>query len=215
MNYLLYLFIAIISIVLSVFTWIKYDAFTMKNLFKHYKKTLCFFLVIAITIVTFLTLVKRNYDYVDIVKIAIVYSVLLTVAMIDYKFHRIPNQILISACIIRICLMCFELFYYENELFKGIVISCVIGAVISFLFLSIISKMTKQGIGMGDIKLFSVIGFSLGLLSAYYILFYALIILVVYTVIEKFRNKVDRKSKIPFGPFIYIGYIFVLLAGGI
>ena len=67
--------------------------------------------------------------------------------------------------------------------------------------------ISKKGIGMGDVKLISVIGFYTGTAVLYAIIVFSLIACIVYSLIQMARKKVTAKSFVAFGPFVAIGTI--------
>jgi len=77
---------------------------------------------------------------------------------------------------------------------------------ISFVF-KMVAK--KEGMGMGDVKLFgfigAILGVKLGLLSIFFSAFIGLIVTII--------NKVGRRQPFPFGPFLAIGTYLSLFLG--
>ena len=69
----------------------------------------------------------------------------------------------------------------------------------------------KEGMGLGDAKLFAVIGFWFGWISIPFIIFLSSIIALIYVLPDLLNNSKKMSSQIPFGPFIIIGTIFYLV----
>lgn len=92
----------------------------------------------------------------------------------------------------------------------GVIISCI-PAFLLALFYEVVRK--KQGFGMGDIKLLAVLGLFLGWYGVF-ILPVAAIFALGAIVIGTFLNKkVSLSTQIPFGPFIAIGSMAILMGG--
>ncbi|UTR15471.1 prepilin peptidase [Salipaludibacillus sp. LMS25] len=88
-----------------------------------------------------------------------------------------------------------------------------IAAIIGFLLLFLLAVLSKGGMGGGDIKLYGVIGFVLGISNVFLSLFIASVIGTVVGLTGMMMKKWDRKTIIPFGPFIAIGSISAYFFG--
>ena len=70
----------------------------------------------------------------------------------------------------------------------------------------------KEGMGLGDAKLLSAIGFWFGWVSLPFILFFSSFIALVSVLPDLIKNKKNLTSQIPFGPFIIlatVSYLFI------
>ncbi len=94
------------------------------------------------------------------------------------------------------------------------IIQCITGMIVGVLFI-VISKVTRGAIGMGDGLLLCVTGLGLGIWRNLEMLCYALLFAAIYSSILLIRNFRNRKRKIPFVPFLFLGYICCILLGGI
>lgn len=210
MVYFIWIMGAIISILISVYTWNQYKAINIREIKNNKKDMVITIISIVITLVLFCYCIQREYLYTDIAKIVLTYILLLSSAMIDYKHHIIPNRIILMAILCRLIVLGIE-YYVFPEQFMAVLIDCGIGAIVGFGMLFIVSIICKQGIGMGDVKLIGTIGFIQGILSAYNILFYALVVLVLYIVVMWLMKKVNKKTQIPFDPFVYLGFVVAVV----
>jgi leader peptidase (prepilin peptidase)/N-methyltransferase len=129
---------------------------------------------------------------------------------IDLKHFIIPNELTFPLMIIGF-IKSFDpnlnqtIFpNYINSLIGG-----VFGYLIIWLIIFFYKKVRKkEGMGLGDAKLMSVIGFWFGWVSIPFTIFISsavALILVVPSLINKSRK---MSSEIPFGPYIIIGCIF-------
>ena len=135
--------------------------------------------------------------------------VILSAAVIDNKLRIIPNFLPLVLVILRILVFIFELFFSDNAV--GYLVSSLIGGFISFIVLIIADKITKGGIGMGDIKLISAIGFLCGIYTVIAVMILSLFSCAVVSVILILKKVKTRKDHLPFAPYIYIGYLVMLL----
>lgn len=94
------------------------------------------------------------------------------------------------------------------------IIECLAGMIIGVVFI-FISKVTHGEIGIGDGLLLAVTGLGLGIWKNLEMLCYALLFAAIYSIILLIRNFKNRKRKIPFVPFLFLGYVCCIIASGI
>ena len=129
----------------------------------------------------------------------------LIIFFIDLEHFIIPNEITFPLMIIGF-LKSFDpnLNYifpdYINSLIGGILGYMVIFSIIYFY--KQIRK--KEGMGLGDAKLFAVIGFWFGWISIPFIIFLSSIIALISITPSLLKKSKSLSSEIPFGPYIII-----------
>jgi len=96
---------------------------------------------------------------------------------------------------------------YINSLIGGIFGYGIIWSIIYFY--KQIRK--KEGMGLGDAKLFAVIGFWFGWISIPFIIFLSSVIALLSVVPDLIKNSKQMSSQIPFGPYIIIGTLIYLV----
>ena len=69
----------------------------------------------------------------------------------------------------------------------------------------------KEGMGLGDAKLFAVIGFWFGWISIPFIIFLSSVIALISVVPDLMKNSKKMYTQIPFGPYIILGTIIYLV----
>lgn len=92
----------------------------------------------------------------------------------------------------------------------------ILGAVLGYLFLFAIGKLFylltgKVGIGAGDFELLALIGAFSGVFGAWLSLLAASIIGSLFGIVYLMVTKSGRNAKIPFGPFLALAAILVVL----
>ena len=100
---------------------------------------------------------------------------------------------------------------YINSLIGGLAGYLIIWSII-FLYKKI---RNKEGMGLGDAKLLSAIGFWFGWASIPIVIFFSSIIAlasVLPSLVNKTRN---LSAEIPFGPFLIIGCVIFIVFGNI
>tara|TARA_Y100001970_G_C13522170_1_gene503522 strand:- start:61 stop:444 length:384 start_codon:yes stop_codon:yes gene_type:complete len=93
---------------------------------------------------------------------------------------------------------------YINSLIGGLFGYGIIWSII--FFYKQIRK--KEGMGLGDAKLFAVIGFWFGWISIPFIIFISSVIALLSVAPDLVKKSKKMSSRIPFGPFIVVGSIF-------
>ncbi len=73
--------------------------------------------------------------------------------------------------------------------------------------------LSRGGMGMGDVRLFAVLGLFFGWQRLIAVMFYTVLSIAVYGVVQLLRKKLDRHSTIPVGPFALIGLALTTLLG--
>ena len=133
---------------------------------------------------------------------------------IDLKHFIIPNELTITLMVIGILKSIDP--DLNNEIFPNF-INSVLGGVIGYMLIWLIilfykKVRNKEGMGLGDAKLLSAIGFWFGWVSLPFILFFSSFIALVSVLPDLIKNKKNLTSQIPFGPFIILGtvsYLFI------
>lgn len=145
-------------------------------------------------------------------------SMLLIIIISDYQTMIIPDEVLLFAIIIITILL-----YIKGGL--ALVGTSILNGIIAFTIMFLLKKMgdflfKKESMGGGDIKLLFtfglVFGWQMSIISIFIASFIALPIAIYYSI--KYRNQkyIDDdeipENSIPFGPFLAIAAIVILLA---
>ncbi len=86
------------------------------------------------------------------------------------------------------------------------------GYVIIWLVIFIYKKFrNKEGMGLGDAKLVSVIGFWFGWISIPFVIFFSSAIALIKVIPDLIKNKKNLSSEIPFGPYLIVGCLTFLI----
>ena len=133
---------------------------------------------------------------------------------IDLKHFIIPNELSISLMIIGF-LKSFDpninKIIFPN--FINSLIGGLVGYFIIWLIIYVYKKLrNKEGMGLGDAKLLSAIGFWFGWISLPFVLFFSSAIALISFLPDLIKNKKSLSSQIPFGPFLILGTILFLFS---
>ena len=136
------------------------------------------------------------------------YLALSIAAAYDIKDRLIPNLIPILLLVIRILLLLCDVFFNEDVIPH--LVSSVGGFIFSLALFAIAAKVTNGGIGSGDIKLISALGFACGLGFVLSVSVIALLVCAFVGGLLLLTKKLDRKTPLPFAPFIWCGFIVLI-----
>ena len=138
--------------------------------------------------------------------------VLIIIFFIDLKHFIIPNTLTFPL----MALGLIKSFIPNlNEIFPNYIDS-IIGGLFGYgIIWSIIffykQIRKKEGMGLGDAKLFAVIGFWFGWISIPFVIFLSSITALISVVPDLIKNSKKMSTQIPFGPYIIIGTLLYLV----
>jgi len=131
---------------------------------------------------------------------------------IDFKHFIIPNEITFSMMALGF-LKSFD--PNLNSLFPNYINSLIGGLFGYGLIWSIIffykQVRKKEGMGLGDAKLLSVIGFWFGWIAIPFVIFISSIVALFSVIPSLIKKSKNMSSQIPFGPFIILGCILYII----
>ncbi len=154
-------------------------------------------------------LLYKNTSTINFVKLYGTCIIIFAAALVDSKRRIIPNLLIIAGLIFRLLLYIWELL---SEADMGVILrNDLIGLVLGFGLLGIVSFASKGALGFGDAKLLGMIGITCGTYCTYSTLLISLILSVAVAVIGMLRKKMTRKDTFPFGPCIAAGYFLTIL----
>ncbi|MFO8035619.1 MAG: prepilin peptidase [Anaerolineales bacterium] len=133
-------------------------------------------------------------------------TLLILMGTIDLEHQRVLNKISYPA--IALALIAIPIFHADNPW------KWVVGGLVGFGTLFLISLISPQAMGMGDIKLTFFIGLILGYPEIILSLFLAFVIGGSIAGLLLLLDKIGSKDPIAFGPFLALGGIITLLYGG-
>ena len=189
------------------------ETYRFADLFQERRFSIIFLIAIALLSGVVGHFIYANTThYVDFAKILLVYVTGVAAMIIDLKYHRIPNFLPITLVIVRLITIGYE-FIFRKDVALSQLISSALGLVIIFLVLFALSKAMRNGLGFGDVKFLSAVGFMGGILAVCSVLLAGLIISCLVSVGLLVTKTKKVKDSIPFAPFIYIGIVATILIG--
>jgi leader peptidase (prepilin peptidase)/N-methyltransferase len=161
----------------------------------------------------------RFGDSVWVIPYALLFSVLLVLSVIDLELYILPNKItypsiVASAVIIPVLAVAV----LDDP--AGAIVGAVIGGIgfAGFLLVILLAwelLMKKEGMGMGDVKLALLLGMWLGLINPLLCLFALIASSIIGLLVGVVILAVRKESRpFPFGPWLALGTIAVILCSG-
>ncbi|SHI92278.1 prepilin peptidase [Lutispora thermophila] len=146
----------------------------------------------------------------DFIYFSIIISILLIISSIDYYHQIIPDTLLLL--LIAITVLYRIAIYYTYDISISLPDS-IISSLLSGLLFTIISLISNEGMGGGDIKLIAILSFILGFRKAILNILLSFIIGAVISLLLLICGRKGRKDTIPFAPFINISFFISSLWG--
>lgn len=139
---------------------------------------------------------------IDIVIMAVVTSILLSIIFIDLKYYEIPNEYNLALYLLGIFFIVNNLTHWNTLL---------LGGVVAFVLYLVLMILSRGSLGGGDVKLAGALGLYLGIYGFWN--FFAITFLTgafisLVLLLLKMKKKDD---KIAFGPYICIAFLYVIL----
>lgn len=171
-----------------------------------------FYLILSIiSILSLILIFEEMYDIGIFTKIKLLslVSFLIPAAAIDLRKQVIPNQLLFFSLTFRVLLLVFEFIFSTSTIFL-ILTDSIAGAVIISAFFLLLYFVFRNSIGMGDIKLFAIMGLYQGLWGVINSVFFSLMTSFLISIGLLVTRKKSRKDTISFAPSILLGTIIAI-----
>lgn len=155
---------------------------------------------------------QYQYGPLKIVRYLMLLAVLYPIALEDAREKTIPNRWLVYILVCRGALFAAEIVCFPDLAIENIKFTLFGGAVSGIIFFAAY-VLSRHAIGMGDVKLITVIGMCLGFRATYMVMIVSLIFSAFYGGVMVLRKKKSMKDEIAFAPFLAAGTLIVLLIG--
>lgn len=135
--------------------------------------------------------------------------ILAAIAWIDWKVKKIPNMLVLFLICIRFLFFIYET-VKEPDYTRFNIIQMVFGAILCLMLLLICRLLSRNSIGMGDIKLFSALGLYFGY-DIMHVMFFSFLCTAIYSIYMLLFKKMKKKDSVPMGPFIFLGTVLSII----
>lgn len=173
----------------------------INNLNKGKKAVIVEVITVTIFIITYYSIGEINLQFFRYI---LLLMILLAATLVDLSIKKIPNKLLFSG------LIAFGLLSLFDYNFKYIMHS-ISGLMVIIFILAPISLLAKGSLGMGDVKVFALIGAIVGLKITFTIFIGTIFLAAIYGIILIVLKKADKKTCLPMAPFIMISTIITLI----
>lgn len=133
-------------------------------------------------------------------------GVLTGLSVMDYKIRKVPGDVLI------ICLAGSIIYQAVTKTVDWRL--SVAGGLVGILFLGI-SRYTRESIGYGDSLAILILGIYLGIWGLLAVLVTTFFILAVIALMSIVIRRKKKNLTFPFYPFLTVGYLLGICAGGL
>ncbi|HNJ96574.1 MAG TPA: A24 family peptidase [Ilumatobacteraceae bacterium] len=138
---------------------------------------------------------------------------LVALTWIDLRTKRLPREITYTTAAIMVPLLCVAaLVQHEPRR----IWMMALGAAVALALMGLIYAVSRGGMGDGDVRLSPLLGAALGFQNpglAAVGLFFGFLAGAVVGVVVMATRRGDRKTSIPFGPFLALGTVVALFLG--
>lgn len=162
--------------------------------------------------VCFLLAEYYSQPFVNCLKQEITFAWLLVIAMIDGKRQIIPRELTYAGMAAWALLTALAVLVGKAALLNVLLFSAG-GLLLGGGVLLVCRLLSHGGVGMGDIRLFSVLGLLYGMNNTFSILFFTILLMSVFGIVSVLRKKSGMKSTLAMGPFIWAACCICFVLG--
>ena len=147
-------------------------------------------------------------------RLLLLYGIICPIAFIDYYDKIIPNKLLLFSAFVWLITVGIEVFVDSSNVYNDFKSSII--AMAAIFVIGIVCKvLVKNSVGMGDIKLFMIMGLFQGTTGMAGAIFISLLVAFFGACGMLLTKRKNRKDTISFGPFILIGTTISMFLTGV
>lgn len=193
--------------------WLTKKRFHCNKIFSSAGKTTTVFLTAAgISVLLGCFLPLRIGFWVNDLRVWILFFCMIGAALTDLDSRTIPNLFSIIELSGAGIVLLMQLIVQKDEAIAWL-LSGLIGAAVTFLFLILVRKIAKGGLGFGDIKLLTGMALLIGIYGAIYVMIFAEVSALIVAIVLLIRKKITMRGTVPFAPFFLIGFVITVVLG--
>lgn len=130
-------------------------------------------------------------------------------SIIDFKSHRLPNKLVGAFALTEIFIL-MGLSFVESDLSRVVTATGI--AIITMSFYALLYSISRGALGMGDMKFAFPLGLCVGWYSAdlwLVAVFVSFFTAGTVAIIGLVTKRITRKSRLAFGPYMFLGTFLV------
>lgn len=154
------------------------------------------------------------FQWIMLLQIWFILSVLVVVFIIDWKHYLILDKVIFPTTILLLISQASIGWYLDHQVLSKLLTSSLLGAIAGFIPFYVLWQLSGgKWMGLGDAKFGLFLGVALGWPAIYLAYMLAFFVGTVIAVPLLLARKKELSSKLPFGTFLVIATILVLWAG--
>ena len=210
------LIITSLSVYIVSFWYI--DKTKIRSIYPFKKKEKIFVSATVLVIIALSITLVYGYaginSFIHNMRLMLLYGLLCPIAFVDYYDKIIPNKLLLASAVIWLITVGLQLGADSAVVYKEFSSSLI--AMAAIFVIGILCKLiVKNSVGMGDIKLFMIMGLFQGTTGMATAIFMSLIVAFFGACGMLLTKRKSRKDTISFGPFILIGTTISMFLTGV
>ena len=177
-------------------------------------------LVVEVVTALLFTAVYLKFGFgVEFVAVSAAMLLLLAVAVIDWEHKLILNRVVFPGIVVALVVAPFwnelglERSFLGSSTLTGSFLNSFVAGIGAFLVFLLIVLVFPQGMGGGDVKYAGLLGLLVGFPGVLVAWWISAVLGGVVAIFLLVVRKKSRRDAIPYGPFMSLGGIVVLLAG--
>ena len=156
-------------------------------------------------------ILSPNSEPVNIIKMETALVCLAGSGCVDLREHRIPNIFPLIIATVGVFTLAAGLAVNLTGAVSYLVSSGLATAGTTIALLTV-RALTKNGIGLGDVKLLAALALLGGVYTICGTLFFGVCTCAVASIVALVTHKKDIHGALPFGPFLFVGYILSIFS---
>lgn len=169
-----------------------------------------FAFVTAIFLLAYGTWLEAGFTIRSVMN-ALMMGLLVPIGWTDWKEYKIPNKMVMVGIVIWL-LLCFVELIVVRQSVRSLFLYSGTGLFIPFI-MWIIALLAKGKMGMGDVKLYVVLGLLYGFRGVYAFLFMSSLIMAVLAIVLLASKKANAQTVLPMAPFTAVGFFICIILG--
>lgn len=169
-----------------------------------------YFYIELLHTITWLALFYNFGITIEFLVFSIVFSLILTMSMIDFDHKILPDGLVFSLYGLGLLYSTTDNSFINSE---TAIFNSIIGFLVCHSFISIYSKIRgKLMMGFGDIKLIAAILAFIPVINVVFAILIASLLGIIYYIAINLLKRLDEDNYIAFGPFICLGFFIQVLS---
>lgn len=150
--------------------------------------------------------------FVNSIRNELVFVWLLIIAVIDWKEQIIPKKLTTAGLLVWVIFVILAVVVGKASIVHVLLFSFG-GLLLGGGLFVLCRLLSKGGVGMGDIRMFSVLGLLYGMEYTFSIVFFSVLLMSVYGIAGLIMKKKGIKDRVAMGPFVWASYCICIALG--